>query len=115
MNELRRVRPCGGSEVKTNINPVQFLAQTDCFVSYDLNVSPRATRFNLVLSVHVFFSSQRKCKTDCNGLSYRSGVGPTQKYKLGLRPTLLEVYSRAATNDYCDNRLVGRLLFRLID
>ncbi len=30
---LRTVGPCGGSEVKNDINTVQFLAQTDCFMS----------------------------------------------------------------------------------
>ncbi len=29
--------------------------------------------------------------------------------------TMLALACRAATNDYFDNRLVGRLLFRLID
>ncbi len=37
-------------------NTVQFLTQTDCFVSLDLNVSSRAAWFNLVLSVYVFLS-----------------------------------------------------------
>ncbi len=46
--------PCGGSEVK-NINTVQFLAQTDCFMSLDINVSSRAAGFHLVLSVVIFF------------------------------------------------------------
>ncbi len=45
------------SEVKKNyINTVQFLVQTDCFISLDLNVSSQAAMFNLVLSVYVFFS-----------------------------------------------------------
>ncbi len=35
------------STVKNDINTVQFLAQTDRFMSLDLNVSPRAARFNL--------------------------------------------------------------------
>ncbi len=39
-----------------SLNTVQFLAQADRFVSLDLNVSSRATGFNLVLSVYVFFS-----------------------------------------------------------
>ncbi len=56
VNALRTLGPCGGSEVKNYINTVQFLAQTDRFVSLDLNVSTRATGFNLVLSVYVFFS-----------------------------------------------------------
>ncbi len=66
----------GGSEVKNYINTVQFLAQTDRFVSLDLNVSSRATRFNLVLSVYVFFLSKPWVPltaiiwlTDRNGLS----------------------------------------------
>ncbi len=41
---------------KNDINIVQFLAQTDRFVSLDLNASSGATVFNLVLSVYVFFS-----------------------------------------------------------
>ncbi len=39
------------SAVKHDINTVQFLAQTDRFVSLVLNVSSRAAGFNLVLSV----------------------------------------------------------------
>ncbi len=46
---LRTFGQCG-------INTVQFLAQTDHFVSLDLNVSSRAAGFNLVLSVYVFLS-----------------------------------------------------------
>ncbi len=38
--------PGGRSEVKNDINTVQFLAQTDCFVSLYLNVSSRAAGFN---------------------------------------------------------------------
>ncbi len=41
---------------KNDINTVHFLAQADRFVSLDLNVSPRAEGFNLVLFVYVFFS-----------------------------------------------------------
>ncbi len=56
MNELSTFGSGGGSEVKKkDINTVQFLAQTDRFVSLDLNVSSQATGFNLVLSVYVFF------------------------------------------------------------
>ncbi len=33
VNALRTVGHCGGSEVQSDINTVQFLAQTDCFVS----------------------------------------------------------------------------------
>ncbi len=58
MNALRTVGPGGRSEVKYDINTVQFLAQTDRFVSKDLNVSSRAAGFNSVLSVYVFFLSQ---------------------------------------------------------
>ncbi len=47
------------SEVKNDINTVQFLAQTDCFVYLGLNVSSRAAWFNLVLSVYVFLSQSR--------------------------------------------------------
>ncbi len=60
VNALRTVGQCGGSEVKNYINTVQFLAQTNHFVSLDLNVSSRAARFNLVLSVCFFFSQSRE-------------------------------------------------------
>ncbi len=60
VNALRTVGQCGGSEVKNYINTVQFLAQTDHFVSLDLNVSSRAAGFNLILSVYVFFLSQSR-------------------------------------------------------
>ncbi len=57
---LRTVRyNSGRSEVKKKkkyINSGQFLAQTNRFISLDLNVLPRG--FNLVLSVYVFFDSQ---------------------------------------------------------
>ncbi len=33
VNALRTVGHCGGSEVKNDINSVQFLAKTNCFVS----------------------------------------------------------------------------------
>ncbi len=33
VNALRTVGHCDGSEVKNDINTVQFLAQTDCFLS----------------------------------------------------------------------------------
>ncbi len=59
-NSLRTVGQCGGSEVTKNINTVQFLAQTDRFVSLDLNVSSQAAGFHLVLSVYVFFFSLSK-------------------------------------------------------
>ncbi len=58
VNELRTVGPCGGSEVKSDINTVQFLAQTNRFMSLDLNVLSRAAGLYLVLSVYVFFFSQ---------------------------------------------------------
>ncbi len=41
---------------ENDINTVQFLAQTDCFVSLDLDTSSRAAGFNLVLSVYVFLT-----------------------------------------------------------
>jgi len=41
------------SKVKNYINTVQFLAQTNGFVSLLINVSSRATVFNLVLYVYV--------------------------------------------------------------
>ncbi len=65
VNELRTFEQCGGSEVKNNINTVQFLAQTNRFLSLDLNVSSRAARFNLVLSVYVFFSVKAVSPIDC--------------------------------------------------
>ncbi len=46
VNMLRTVGHRGVSEVKNDINTVQFLAETNCFVSKDLNVSPRAAGFN---------------------------------------------------------------------
>ncbi len=64
MNVFRTVGPCGGSEVKHDINTVQFLAKTDRFVSLDLNVSSQAARFNLVWSVYVFFSLQAMSTID---------------------------------------------------
>ncbi len=71
MNALRTVGPCGGSEVKNYINTVQFLAQTDRFVSLDLNVSSRAAGFNLVLSVYVFFSLKAVSPIDCHYMTDR--------------------------------------------
>ncbi len=58
-------------------NTVQFLAQTNNrLVSLDLNVSSRATGFNLVLSVYVFWLSKPWIPftviiwlTDCTSLS----------------------------------------------
>ncbi len=50
VSALRTVGHCGGSEVKHDINTVQFLTQTDHFVSLDLNVSSRAAGIHLVLS-----------------------------------------------------------------
>ncbi len=52
--DVMTVRHCGVSEVKYDINSLQFLAQTDRFVSYDINVSSRAASFNLNLCVLVF-------------------------------------------------------------
>ncbi len=43
-------------EVKKYINTVQFLPQTDRFMSQDITVSSRAAGFNLNLSVHVFYT-----------------------------------------------------------
>ncbi len=80
------VGPCGGSEVINDINTVQFLAQTDRFVSLDLNVSSRAAGFHLVSVycwIHRFnnlcmlFSLSKPWSpltsiiwpTDCNGSS----------------------------------------------
>ena len=53
---LKAVGHSGVLEVKNYINTVRFLAQTDHFVSQDINVSSRAAGFNLDLSVHVFFT-----------------------------------------------------------
>ncbi len=47
----------GGSEVKNNTNTVPFLAQTDRFLSLDLNVLSRAAGFNLVVSVFFFLKA----------------------------------------------------------
>ncbi len=64
VNVDRTVSQCGGSELKIYIHTVQFLAQSDRFVSLDLNVSPQAAGFNLVLSVYVyFFLSPIDCQT----------------------------------------------------
>ncbi len=71
VNELRTVGPCDGSEVKNYINTVQFLAQTDCFVSLDLNVSSRAAGFNLVLSVYVFLTLKVVSPIDCHYMTDR--------------------------------------------
>ncbi len=70
---LRTVGQCSGSEVKKkDINIVQFLAQTDLFVSLDLNVSSRAAGFNLILSVYVcFFSLKAVSPIDCNYMTDR--------------------------------------------
>ncbi len=56
---------------KNNINTVQFLAQTDRFVSLHLNVSSRAAGFNLVLSVYVFFSLKAVSTIDCHYMADR--------------------------------------------
>ncbi len=66
VNALRTVGNYCGSEVKNDINTVQFLTQTDCFVSSDLNVSSRAAEFNLVLSVYVFLSLKAMGPIDCH-------------------------------------------------
>ncbi len=50
---------------------VQFLAQTDRFMSLDLNVSSRAAGFNLVLSVYVFFSLKATSPIDCHYMTDR--------------------------------------------
>ncbi len=50
---------------KNDINTVHFPAQTDRFVSLDLNVSSRAAGFYLVLSVYVFFSLEAVSTIDC--------------------------------------------------
>ncbi len=64
---------------KNNINTVQFLAQTDHFVSLDLNVSLRATGFNLILSVYVFFSLKAVSLIDCHYMTKR-----LQKFELKI-------------------------------
>ncbi len=68
---LRTVGPCGGSEVKNDTNTVQFLAQTDRFVSLDFNVSSRAAGFNLVLSVYVILSLKAVSPIDCHYMTDR--------------------------------------------
>ncbi len=62
---MRRIRG------KNNINTAQFLAQTDCFVSLDLDVSSRAAGFNLVLSVCVFLSLKAVSPIDCHYMTDR--------------------------------------------
>ncbi len=56
---------------KNDINTVQFLAQTDCFMSLDLNVSSQAAGFNLVLSVYVFLSLKAMGPIDCHYMTDR--------------------------------------------
>ncbi len=56
---------------KNNINSVQFLTQTDRFVSLDLDVSSRAAGFNLVLSVYVFLSLKAVSPIDCHYMTDR--------------------------------------------
>ncbi len=71
VNVLKTVGQCGVSELKNDINTVQFLAQADRFVSLDLNVSSRASGFNLVLSVYVFFSLKAVGPIDCHYMTNR--------------------------------------------
>ncbi len=59
------------TEEKTDINTVYFLAQTDCFVSLDLNVSSQAAGFNLVLSVYVCLSLKAVGPIDCHYMTDR--------------------------------------------
>ncbi len=66
VNALRTVGHCGGSEVKNDINTVQFLAQTDRFMSLDLNILSRAAGFNLVLSVYVILTLKAVEPIDCH-------------------------------------------------
>ncbi len=49
----------------------QFLAQTERFVSLDLNVSSQAAGFNLVLSLYTFFSLKAASPIDCNQMTDR--------------------------------------------
>ncbi len=77
VNALRRVGSCGGSEVKkNNVNSVQFLAQTDRFVSLDFDVSSRAGGLFWFCLCMFFWLSKPWVPltaiiwlTDCNGLS----------------------------------------------
>ncbi len=62
---MRRIRG------KNNINSVQFLTQTDRFMSLDLDVSSRAAGFNLVLSVCVFFTLKAVSPIDCHYMTDR--------------------------------------------
>ncbi len=61
----------GGSEVKNYINTVQLLAQTDRFVSKDLNLSSWAKGFNLVLFEYVFFSLKAMSTIDWHYMTDR--------------------------------------------
>ncbi len=56
---------------KKYINTVQFLTQTDRFVSLDLDVSSQAAGFNLVLSVYVFLSLKAVSPIDCHYMTDR--------------------------------------------
>ncbi len=60
-----------GIRGKNNINTVQFLAQTDGFVSLDLDVSSRTAGFVLVLSVCVFFTLKPVSPIDCHYMTDR--------------------------------------------
>ncbi len=45
---------------------ILFLAQTDHFISLDLNESSQAAEFNWVLSVYVFLSLKAVSPIDCH-------------------------------------------------
>ncbi len=79
VSALRTVGPVSRSEVKNDINIVQFLAQTDRFGSKDLNVSSRAAGFNVVLSVYVFLSLEAVSPIDCHYMTDR-----LQQYELHI-------------------------------
>ncbi len=68
---MQRIRGKKKTIQKTIWKPAQFLAQTDHFVFLDLNVSSRATGFNLVLSVYVFFSLKAVSPIDCHYMTDR--------------------------------------------
>ncbi len=56
---------------KYDINTVQFLAQSDRFVSLELNASSRATLSHLVLSVYVLFSLKAVSTIDLHYMTDR--------------------------------------------
>ncbi len=68
MNALRTVGQRGGSEIKNNINTVQFLAQTDRLMSLHLNVIVTSRRVCLCM---FFLSLKAVGHIDCRYMTDR--------------------------------------------